>query len=76
MKQAKHLLIASMLLIGCDPSHSDVTEDFSLPEEMSDCKIFSVCSSLRCLQAIRCPNSQTTTTYKSGKYYRTISVIE
>lgn len=51
-------------LLGCEPSASEVTGDYVLPPELSDCTIHSLSSggiASYPLYVIRCPHSTTTT---------------
>lgn len=65
------ILIVSLLsisLLGCTKESEEETEMYSLPKELSDCKVYFVDSSLRPnLTVVRCNNSTTTTQYRSGK---------
>ena len=68
------IIVALMALSGCGKSASDTTSYWVLPEGLKDCKIFSLQNNLSYMNVVRCPNSITTTSYKSGKtsYYQTV----
>jgi hypothetical protein len=77
------ILLASLLALGaCSPTVTDdITKAYALPPEMQDCKAFRLQTETDYpnLYAIRCPNSETTTEYKTGssnhrRYYRTVVI--
>lgn len=72
-------LVVGALIVGCTPLNSiDSTSQVQLPPGLEDCKLYDVYGqngNSRYLQVIRCPNSDTTTTYPSGKSHRTATVI-
>lgn len=75
----KHFLIVltGFLLIGCTPETTDITGNFVLPNELSDCKIFYMRpSDVGSITVARCPNSTTSTTYSSGKTTHTTIVVD
>ena len=59
------------ILVGCAESKtSDVSENYVLPQELSDCHVYHMRSERsRDLTVIRCPDSDTVTRYSvtSGK---------
>ena len=55
-------LLLIFLAIACAPSHERKT-DYSLPAELSDCKIFYISDGSKGLYVVRCPNSYTSTTW-------------
>ena len=63
----KNIIIASLLLCGCDASYSDVKQHYKLPGDLSDCKIYELNgdSSSRTLYVVRCAE-QTTTSEQHG----------
>lgn len=66
----------SALMVGCTPSYAPVDQDFQLPPELQDCKIFQLMNSNGTfLYVTRCPLSHTTTRH-SAKYGKTVAVIE
>jgi hypothetical protein len=74
----KLLIIASIALaiIGCTPSAKDISEQYTLPEELSDCTITYLQGKYTYLNVVRCPNSTTSTTYPVGKTTQTTVVID
>lgn len=54
-------------LAGCSPSYEEQTDDFLLPYALSDCEIYRVSSVNTTLYVTRCPNSDTSTSWRSGK---------
>ena len=68
-KIATTIVIAS-LLTACNPGYEDKTADYSvIPNELKDCKFYSVFDGMNSITVVRCPNSQTSTTWlqRSGK---------
>ena len=59
----------AVLLVGCNPSYENKDASYRLPPEMQDCKIYKINGDAisRDVIVVRCPNSQTTTSYKYGK---------
>jgi hypothetical protein len=55
----KYLLII-FLTIACSPYHKPKKE-YSLPPELSDCKIFLISDGIQDLYVVKCPNADTTT---------------
>lgn len=74
----KLLIIASIALAitGCTPSAKDISEQYTLPEELSDCTITYLQGKYTYLNVVRCPNSTTSTTYRVGKTTQTTVVID
>lgn len=75
----KYLLmsIAILCLTACDRKYTSVDDQFSLPPEMKDCKMFSLQSTYgNVVTAIRCPNSSTTASYMNGKARTNTIVID
>ncbi|CAB4134432.1 hypothetical protein UFOVP273_62 [uncultured Caudovirales phage] len=75
----KLLAILSLVaLSACVADYSDDTSHYSrLPAELVDCKIYYLSSDKgQQITVMRCPNSQTSTTYKSGKSQRSAIVID
>jgi hypothetical protein len=74
----KLLIIASIALAitGCTPSAKDISEQYTLPEELSDCTITYLQGKYTYLNVVRCPNSTTSTTYPVGKTTQTTVVID
>ena len=63
------------LLSACDPSAKQVTFPV-LPDELKDCTFHYISGGLNGITVARCPNSTTSTTYRSGKTTRTTVVID
>lgn len=77
-KMIKKLLIVGALVVltACTPS----TKQFHpqvLPSELSDCKFYTVNpDGMQNITVVRCPNSSTSTQYKSGKTTLSATVID
>lgn len=74
----KLFIIPAVLLIltACDANYSEVSNEYKLPEELNDCKVFSLRNTHGSSHTvIRCPNSDTTT-HKGGKHPKTVTVTE
>ena len=58
----KKIIIAALLLCGCDASYKDVKQHYKLPDDLSDCKIYELNgdSSSRTLYVVRCAEQTTT----------------
>ena len=74
----KLLIIASIALAitGCTPSAKDISEQYTMPEELKDCTITYLQGKYTHLTVVRCPNSTTSTTYPVGKTTQTTVVID
>ena len=74
----KLLIIASIALAitGCTPSAKDISEQYTLPEELKDCTITYLQGKYTYLNVVRCPNSTTSTTYPVCKTTQTTVVID
>ena len=72
------VIIGVIMLTGCEPSYENKTQNFTvLPDELKDCKFYNVRSNTGSnLNIVRCPNSQTSTTYSVGKSTATTVVID
>jgi len=69
--------ITSMLFFGCSKETEETTYHYSLPEELKDCKIFRLRGdNTSTLRVVKCPNSNTTTSYSEGKTKMDITVVE
>lgn len=60
--------IFGLFLFGCDSSYKNKTEDFQLPEELKDCKVYALRGEnySNWMYVVACPNKQTTT-YQDNK---------
>ena len=58
----KKIIIAALLLCGCDASYSDVRQHYKLPDDLSGCKIYELDgdASSRTLYVVRCADQTTT----------------
>lgn len=67
----KTLLVACAVLFitGCDAQNpKNVSEFYKLPDELSHCGIYRIDGNRNpVMRVVVCPNSTTTTQYKSGK---------
>lgn len=62
--------VMALVLSACgEPSYKPLNE-VALPPELSDCKVFQVSDGMRDINVVRCPNSDTSTSYKQGKATR------
>lgn len=63
------IALGVLFITGCKPSYNNQDSNYELPPEMRDCSIYNLIGSgaHRDLTVVRCPNSQTITTYKAGK---------
>lgn len=71
------IFIALILLVlsGCKQSASK--EEFNaMPEELKDCKLFTLNIGFRTLYVVRCPHSETGVTWTSGKVTYHTSLID
>lgn len=61
-------IICITFLTGCEPSTTDSTSEYKLPEGLSDCRIYELDGSDgNRLYALRCPLSESLVTYRNGK---------
>lgn len=63
------IAVLAMMLTGCDFSSKEKTSSYTLPAGLEDCHIYRVTPDGmgKTLYVVRCPNSNTSTTYSSGK---------
>ena len=78
MKRTLTFLAVALLASGCTPS---AQERFFpvMPKELQDCKVFDLddgTGKTPRLTVVRCPNSSTSSTYKSGKATMHTAVID
>lgn len=72
------LLLSFLTILSCSKQTSDISYKYSLPEGLQDCKIYVMQTDGlgSNLVVVRCPNSQTSTTYKSGKTTKSTTVVD
>ena len=65
----KKLIIAFLMVgfIGCEKSTEEISGTFNMPEELKDCKMYSLSNGVSSVKVVRCPQSSTSTTYNCGK---------
>lgn len=67
----------AIMLSGCNnPNYTDKTTSYMLPEGMKDCKVYKLEGegNSKTLTVVRCPYSETSTTYRTGKSsYKTVN---
>lgn len=63
------IALGVLFLTGCNPSYDNQDSNYELPPDMRDCSIYKLNGSTfrDDLIVVRCPNSQTTTSYRYGK---------
>jgi hypothetical protein len=61
-------LFLIFFIIACSPYHK-TKPDYSLPDDLKDCKVFLISDGSKELYVMKCPNASTTTswTYSCGK---------
>lgn len=73
--KASFLVLAMSTLVGCDANTVQVSQDFVWPTALADCKAYRLqASSTKVLYVVRCPKSDVSTTYQSGKNSQTTVV--
>lgn len=72
------ILALTLLLCACDPYVKSTAVNVQLPEGLKDCKFYTVKpnSASLDLNIVRCPSSDTSVTYKSGKMTINTATIE
>lgn len=68
-------IILMTLLVGCGADNKIADDDYlqrNLPKELSDCTAYSGGG----ISIVRCPNSNTTTTFRRGKSNRSVAVVD
>ena len=66
----------AIVLSGCNPSYTDKSTSYLMPEGMKDCKVYMLDgdASSKTLTVVRCHSSDNSTTYKVGKSsYETVN---
>ena len=76
MKTNILILTSLLFFVGCTPTYTKKNDNFLLPPELSDCKIYYLNDKNGSgIYITRCPSS-TTTTSTTGKNPQTVTVIE
>lgn len=77
----KFLMVISMaiFMVGCAKETTEVSYKYELPEGLKDCKVYylqgeGVLASY--MRVVRCPNSQTSSSYTSGKTTQSVTTID
>lgn len=64
----KLIIIAALLLTGCDSYTDDLSSRYDLPKGLEDCKVYRMTPSRgKDLYIVRCPNSVTGVSYRENK---------
>lgn len=73
----KKVLIALclMALVGCESSAKQYKPEV-LPDELADCKFYVIADGGSYMRVVRCPNSNVSLSYKSGKTTKYVAVVE
>lgn len=73
----KYMAVFGMLLLlqGCGSSAEQYAPEV-LPEGLKDCKFYHIKHKGSNMKVVRCPNSATSVTYKSGKTSRYLTTLE
>lgn len=72
----KLIIIAALLITGCTPETTEISDTYSLPKGLQDCQIYQMSGSIARLYVVRCPNSTTSTTTTSGKITTSVATIQ
>lgn len=74
----KYFIITSFILLsGCAKTVEDISDEFLLPKELKDCRVYNLqASNLSTIKVVRCPQSTTTLNYLSGKNTQTSAIVE
>ncbi len=71
MKKIFAVMVIAFALVGCKAETKDVSGDFLLPPDISQCKVYELSDTNGgVLKALICPNATTATEWKEGKYTR------
>lgn len=77
MKRLLSAVLVLLVLVGCTPLGRDVTDEWILPDGLKDCRIYRLKNSSGLhLTVVRCQNSSTSVTTRSGKKVTHAEVIE
>lgn len=71
MKKLLGMIMLSVLLSGCEPSTTEISNEYIMPPGLEDCKLYSMFGSGgQILYVMRCPD--TTTTTNAGKHKKSV----
>jgi len=74
------IILAISMLVGCyNPGVSTsptLQASLKMEKDLADCKSYIVNSTNRSIYVVRCPNSNTSTTYQEGKTHSTVIVVD
>ena len=74
----KILILITLLLLSCSKETTEHSDEYILPEGLKDCKVYTMVGG--CLSAVinvvRCPSSETGTTYNMGKTTMHVVTVE
>lgn len=74
----RRLIIIALALsvLGCEAGYKESTKRFSMPPELSNCKIYDLTNGGGAkITVVRCPLSSTTTAYQDGKIRRSVTIL-
>lgn len=76
MKKLIFIGLLTIGLFGCDKTATDVSDTYSIPDELKDCTFTRLTRNMgNGITVVRCPNSVVSTDEKKGKsYVQTITV--
>ena len=72
------MALTGLVLGGCKAETEERTGEYALPAGLQDCQVYRMTSGANgsFLYVVRCPNSATSTTFRSGKTNQTAVVID
>lgn len=71
------IILAAFALTGCYKNGYSTVKFPETPQELSDCKFFNMSNDKGThITVARCPNSTTTTNFRSGKVNRSVVIID
>ena len=69
------LLLPVLCLVGCSPRYTQESYPV-VPDDLKECKFYSLVGERNSIQVVRCPNSTTSATYIEGKATKTTVTID
>lgn len=73
MKKILAVVAIAFALVGCKAETKDVSSEFVLPQDISQCKVYELHDTNGgMLKALICPNATTATEWKEGKYTKSM----